>query len=89
MLTVCTCVYVNCAACGDVIGTATTPNCYVYTGTMERCILSGTPYDFYEVKFGSVHTVTTLTCAFNCITGVRPVMHVSKVLDRRQLSSRR
>jgi len=39
------------SACGEVIGSATSPSCYVYAGNMERCILSGDTYDFYQVNY--------------------------------------
>jgi len=46
-------VNVRSSACGAVIGTANSPSCYQYLGTVTTCTLSGTSYDFYNVEYGS------------------------------------
>ena len=41
------------AACGTVIGSGSTGQCFTYTGTKQACTLSGTNYEFFEFDYGS------------------------------------
>jgi hypothetical protein len=42
-----------CAACGTVIGSANTPQCFVGTGKKQACTLNGVNYEFFAVQYGS------------------------------------
>jgi uncharacterized lipoprotein YddW (UPF0748 family) len=42
------------SACGAVIGTANTGDCYVYSGQKVGCTLSGVFYQFFETDYGGV-----------------------------------
>jgi len=46
-------VNVRSTACGTVIGQANNGACYKYKGTKTTCQLSGVPYDFFSVEYGS------------------------------------
>lgn len=41
-------------ACGEVIGTSNTGDCYIYRGQKVGCTLSGTFYQFFETDFGGI-----------------------------------
>nr|QBC73604.1 invertebrate-type lysozyme [Eisenia andrei] len=41
------------SACGDVIGSANSGQCYIYTGAKQTCDLSGVTYDFFRFDWGS------------------------------------
>lgn len=46
-------VNIRSTACGTVIGSANTGNCYTYRGTKQTCSLSGTSYEFFQFNYGS------------------------------------
>ena len=46
-------VNIRSSACGTVIGSANTGNCFKYLGTKTRCTLSGVSYEFFRFSYGS------------------------------------
>jgi N-acetylmuramoyl-L-alanine amidase len=44
---------VRATACGTVIGSISTGQCYTYTGSKTTCVLSGVSYEYFKIDFGS------------------------------------
>jgi N-acetylmuramoyl-L-alanine amidase len=66
---------VRSTACGSVIGSISTGQCYKYTGSKVTCVLSGVTYDFYQIEYGSGGWVAgdyLVTGSSQCDTGSCP-----------------
>ena len=54
-------------ACGTVIGSANSGQCFQYTGAKQACSLSGVNYDFFRFDFGGtvsavINRLSSLLC---------------------------
>lgn len=44
---------VRATACGSVIGSISTGDCYKYSGSKSTCTLSGVQYEYFKIEYGS------------------------------------
>jgi hypothetical protein len=62
------------SACGTVIGSANSGQCYIYSGTKQTCVMSGVTYDFFRFDWGgtdgwSAGTYLNTAAASACAAG--------------------